>query len=290
MRLAVAAVLALAVAASPVGAVQADPMAAAAAEGKAAPPPTATARYGADPLQTGELRVPAGKGPFPVAVLVHGGCWVAEMGSAAHVASVAEALRKRGIAVWNVEYRRVGHPGGGWPGTFRDVAAATDHLHALARRYPLDLKRVAFVGHSAGAHLASWAAARTKLPAPWTGRIRPVAAVMIDGPASLAPFVGIDAQVCGRPVIAPLMGGLPAQKPAEYRLASAADQWPLGARQLFVRGELGRFMDAEIARARTTGDPVEVLSPPNANHFDIVTPSTANGAAVVDFIATRGFR
>lgn len=265
-----------------------DPQAAYKAEGARASKPAATIAYGAGPLQVADLRLPDGKGPFPVAIVIHGGCWRASVDNRAGIAAFADALTRRGFATWNVEYRRVGDAGGGWPGTFADVAAAEDKLAEIAPRHRRDLTRVVVVGHSAGAHLALWAASRAKLPAPWAERrVHPVAVVAIDGPGALAPFVGIDAQVCGSPVIVPLMGGTPQQKPTEYRLASAADHLPLGKRQLLVQGELGPLMAPYVAAVRASGDPVEVLAPGGANHFDIVTPSTPNGQAVVDFVARQ---
>lgn len=260
------------------------------AEGAKASKPGATIAYGTLPQQSGDLRLPAGKGPFPVAVVVHGGCWQASYDTRAGIAAVADALTRRGIATWNIEYRRVGDAGGGFPGTFQDVAAGVDKLPDLARRFPLDLSRVIIVGHSAGAHLALWAASRGKLEAPWRGgTVRPVAVVAIDGPAALAPFVGIDEQVCGKAVIVPLMGGTPADKAADYRIASPADHLPLGVRQLLVQAELGPFMVPYAGAAKAAGDTVEVLQPANANHFDIVTPTLPNGAAVIDFIAAKAF-
>ena len=254
--------------------------------GATASRPMATIAYGNDPLQVADLRLPPGPGPFPVAIVIHGGCWSAKIDTRAGIAGFADALTKRGFATWNIEYRRVGDAGRGWPGTFGDVAAAEDKLADVAARYKLDLSRVMIVGHSSGAHLALWAASRAKLPAPWTAdRVRPVAVAAIDGPGALAPFVGIDAQVCGRPAIVPLMGGSPQQKPAEYALASPADHLPLGLRQVLVEGELGPLMRPYVAAAKAAGDSVTVLIPPGANHFDIVTPPTANGTAVVNFIA-----
>lgn len=255
------------------------------------PPPTAVERYGSDALRSGELRLPPGKGPFPVAILIHGGCWTASFDTRKGVTPLAEALRARGVAVWNIEYRRVGDPGAGWPGTFEDVAAGVDHLATLARRHPLDLKRVILVGHSAGAHLALWAASRSRLTGPLKGKgaIKPVSVVAIDGPGALTPFVGVDEQVCGQPVIVPLMGGTPAQKPEAYRTASPADHLPLGMRQLLVEAELGQFMKPYAAAATAAGDPVEVLEPTGANHFDIITPATPNGKAVVDFILAKAW-
>ena len=68
-----------------------------------------------------------------------------------------------GIATWNIEYRRLGETGSGWPGTYLDVGRAVDHVRAIAGEHHLDLGRVAVVGHSAGGHLAMWTAARRRL-------------------------------------------------------------------------------------------------------------------------------
>jgi len=255
--------------------------------------PDLTAHYGPDPLQVGELRLPAGKGPFPVAVVVHGGCWTKGYAQYNDIAAFAEALTKRGIATWNVEYRQAGDPGGGWPNTFADVGAAVDYLRTLARTQPLDLARVVLVGHSAGAHEVLWAASRAKTSATSPLHVAdplPIKAVVaIDGPGAIGPFVGIDAEVCGKPVIVPLMGGTPAQQPARYADVSALDRLPLHVSQYLVLAALGPLMQPYIAAAKASGDPVETLTPPGADHFDIITPPTKNGQAVIDFIVTRAF-
>lgn len=254
-----------------------------------ASPPTLTASYGTADLQKGQLRIPEGKGPFPVAVIVHGGCWSSDFGSMESIAAVPEELTKRGIATWNITYRRNGNEGGGYPGTFEDVAAGVDYLTELAKTHPLDLSRVTFVGHSAGAHLAAWAASRAKLDAKWAPKVKPVSLFIVDGPATLAPFVGLDAQVCGRPVIAPFMGGTPAEKPAEYKFASPADHLPLGIPQYMVQGMFTPFMGPYAEGAKASGDKVEVLQTDPKDHFDMVTPGTPNGDKTIDFIATRAF-
>ncbi len=119
-------------------------------------------KYGNDKSQFGELRLPSGGGSHPVVVLVHGGCWRNYAG-AASIGAMADALKKKGIATWSIEYRRLPDAGSGWPGTYQDTAQAIDYLRTLAPKYKLDLKRVVFVGHSAGGHLAHWAAGRSKL-------------------------------------------------------------------------------------------------------------------------------
>lgn len=128
------------------------------------PEPGLRVDYDDDASQFGELYLPEGEGPFPVAVLIHGGCWRVEYGLD-HVAPLADDLRAAGVAVWSLEYRRLGEAGGGFPGTFDDMVAGFGHLEKLADAHPLDLDQVALVGHSAGGHLALWLAARQNLPA-----------------------------------------------------------------------------------------------------------------------------
>src|SRR5262249_53960804 len=85
-------------------------------------PPAADQRiaYGTEPLQFGDLRVPKAKSPYPVVMNIHGGFWRNKY-DLAHAGHFCAALTTRGVATWNVEYRRVGDKGGGWPGTFADV-------------------------------------------------------------------------------------------------------------------------------------------------------------------------
>lgn len=123
------------------------------------PPPAKRIDYGSGPQQFGELRLPKGAGPFPVVVLVHGGCWMAQF-DYVYMTRMAAWLAQRGVATWTIEFRRVGDDGGGWPGTFLDVANATDDLRTIAKTQPIDLKRIYAAGHSAGGQLALWLGAR----------------------------------------------------------------------------------------------------------------------------------
>jgi len=124
------------------------------------PQPSATISYGSSALQVADLWLPSGKGPHPTVLMVHGGCWQTEIADRRIMNWIAEDLRRRGIAVWNIDYRGVDREGGGYPGTFLDAAAAADALRTNADKYRLDISRLVAVGHSAGGHLALWLAAR----------------------------------------------------------------------------------------------------------------------------------
>src|SRR5688500_17760395 len=128
------------------------------------PAPTATLHYGEDPLQVADLWLPEGDGPHPTVLMVHGGCWQSDIADRSIMNWIADDLRRRGLAVWNIDYRGVDRAGGGYPGTFLDAAAAADALRDHASRYRLDLNRLVAAGHSAGGHLALWLAARPRLP------------------------------------------------------------------------------------------------------------------------------
>ena len=249
-------------------------------------PPTLVDHYGPDALQIGELRVPPGKGPFPVAIIVHGGCWTKGFDTIKGTAPLASALTARGIATWNIEYRQIGDPGGAWPGTFQDWAAGTDHLRALGKRYRLDLKRTVVVGHSAGALAALWIAARPRLAATSAVRgAKPLpmrAAVAIDGPGDLAPFIGLDKMICGQPVIKQLMGGTPAEVSDRYRDGSPFEHLPLGLPQTLVASMVLNAKDAETYRAAAVakGDAVTVVTTPGSDHFNIIAPGEPQWADV----------
>ncbi|MCX9158000.1 alpha/beta hydrolase [Niveibacterium sp. 24ML] len=128
-----------------------------------APASTVVVPYGAAPQQFGYLGLPPGAGPHPLVLVIHGGCWQRSIASAGFMNDFSGALRDAGWAVWNIEYRLPGDADYRWPDTFTDIAAALDFTPTLASRYPLDLSRLTVVGHSAGGHLALWAASRNRL-------------------------------------------------------------------------------------------------------------------------------
>lgn len=240
--------------------------------------------YGAAPEQYGELRLPPGPGPFPVAVVLHGGCFLASMGTTQYVAVFADSLRQAGIATWNVEYRSVDSPGGGWPETFRDVGRAADHIRALASRFPLDTTRVIAVGHSAGGLLALWLGARSTLQpdatlfAPAPVPLRAVIALGADG--DLLPIGPVLTAACKVPVADLLLGADHRTQHVRRPQANPADMPPSRVRQVLLVGDQDQFetqalRDAYVARARAKGETIDVTILPGARHFDVVNPKAA---------------
>lgn len=242
--------------------------------------------YGPDALQFGELRMPSGSGPHPVAIVVHGGCWLAKFPgmderavSMEYMRPLAAALTAAGIATWNVEYRRLGNAGGGWPGTFQDVARGADYVRTLANDRPLDLTRVIAIGHSAGGHFAMWLAARSKL-APASDvytedplRLRGV--VDLDGPTDLKATIAVQQPICQSPVITDLLGGSPEQRPTRYHDGSPIELLPLGVGQEVFSGRMFASQAAPYeAATKRSGDALHSTVLPEAGHFVFVDPQS----------------
>ena len=249
--------------------------------------------YGADSLQFGELRLPGGRGPFPVAIILHGGCWLSRYATVRNTAPLAEALADLGVATWNVEYRRYDHPGGGWPGTFRDVADGADFLRVLAKQYPLDTTRIVAAGHSAGGHLALWLATRRTLDAasPLAGGVPMalVGVVSIGGIADLREFYGRERATCGNPAVESLLGGIPDSVPVRVRESSPIERLPLGVPSVHVAGERDfiaplAVREAFVSAARQRGDSAWVVTIPSEGHFEAIAPARASGRAVIDAV------
>jgi acetyl esterase/lipase len=241
--------------------------------------------YGDRPQQFGELRVPKGEGPFPVMVLIHGGCWQNAY-DYVYITRLAAWLTARGMATWTIEYRRLGDEGGGWPGTFLDVANATDALQRLAGASRLDLQRVYSGGHSAGGHLGLWLASRAKLPE--TSPLFIKDPLPIRGVLGLAAITDLARYRVGPPKschasVEPLPGGPPEQVADRYAETSPAQRLPLGVRQVFIQGENDPIVSAESVRAyvdaaKKAGDDAFILPLPAAGHFESSVPLPASDA------------
>jgi acetyl esterase/lipase len=235
--------------------------------------------YGPHADQVADLYLPAGGGPHPAALLLHGGCWRAQYGLGP-LGPLCEALRGLGIAVWSLEYRRLGG-GGGWPTTFQDVGAGADALAGVAAEHAIDLGRVVAAGHSAGGHLALWLAARRRLPADSPlYRPGPLPIAGVVGLAGLADLTaGVARGLCGG-ACAELIGGPPDELPERYTQGSPAALLPLGVPQRHIVGAEDAIVPADylgayVERAAAAGDDVSLEVVPGAGHFEPVDPSSA---------------
>ena len=241
--------------------------------------PTARLPYGPNEQQFGDLYIPDGPPPHPVVIMLHGGCWQAQY-DLAPLGEFNQTLQQNGIAVWSLEYRRLGN-GGGWPNTFLDVAAGTDYLREIAAEYGLDLDRVIVAGHSAGGHLALWLAARHRLTASST--LYATNPLPVQGVLSLAGVADMTSaareNICGGAPLA-LLGGDPETQPQRYVDGSPAALLPLGVPQILINGDRDHavplpYVQPYAELARQSGDNVPLAVLENSGHFEIVTPHSA---------------
>ncbi len=243
--------------------------------------------YGKDEFQFGELRLPKTAGPHPVAIVIHGGCWMSQYGLG-YMGHVSAALAEAGIATWNIEYRRVGNAGGGWPGSFEDAARAAEYLREIAGKYSLDLNRVTAVGHSAGGHLALLLAARHRFPK--NSPLYSANPLSLRGIVSLAGITDLrkTGTACDREVIQ-FAGGEAQQKAAIYDQASPVQLLPLGVKQKIIQGGADNIIPMAMATeyaeaAKKKKDDVELIVLKDADHFQLVDPKSPAWAAVQEAV------
>ncbi|HLJ85479.1 MAG TPA: alpha/beta hydrolase [Candidatus Angelobacter sp.] len=233
------------------------------------PDPDLRVVYGSDPLQFMDVRVPPGKGPHPVVFFIHGGYWRSkyDLTYAGHLCS---ALAKVGISTWNVEYRRVGDPGGGWPGTFEDIRAAYRSLrgHAKDSLTKYHFKNLCVAGHSAGGQLALCLAAFE----PTVKRVLSLAGVL-DLKRGWDLHLSNDA-------VSQFLGGSPADVPDHYREASPLERPIPKAIQKLIHGTTDDSVPYEMSHTyaqtkKKLGEKVELITLEKTGHFEIVDPGSA---------------
>lgn len=247
-------------------------------------------KYGPEPLQFADLYLPNSPGTHPTIILIHGGYWRARYGLDL-MNSLAEDLAQRGYVAWNIEYRRVGDHGGGWPGTLLDVALATDYIRTLAPTYAIDLQRVIPIGHSAGGHLAFWLAARPRIPlfapnSPLIGSQQPNEKEEIATPLALVGAISlagvVDLAIAWRlnlsnGAVMELLGGSITDVPERYAAASPSAMLPLGVPQVLIHGTHDENVPLEVSQsyakaARDVNDPVTYIELEGIDHFDVIDP------------------
>lgn len=233
--------------------------------------------YGADPLHFGDLRVPSGKGPFPWVINIHGGFWKAAY-DLEHNGHLCEALRQKGIATWSIEYRRIGNPGGGWPGTLDDAKAAATFGPSLAKKHKLDPRRVIAMGHSAGGHLALYLGAEFS----WLRGV-----ISLAGVADLQRALELK---LSKEIVKDFLAGTPDQFPERYRTASPIERLPLKKPTVLIHGANDKIVPLEIAQryaeaASKAGDPVELKVLPATGHFELIDPQSAAWPSVESAVA-----
>lgn len=221
-------------------------------------------RYGDNPNQFGDLRVPAGKGPHPVVIFIHGGYWRAEY-DLNHAGHLCAALTKARFATWSLEYRRVGQQGGGWPGTMDDVRNGALHLQKIAQSYGLNLDRVTVSGHSAGGQLALWLAAQKALP------LRGVVPLAAVSDLKLAWKLRLSGGIA-----AEYLGGTPDQVPERYASSSPMQLLPMEVPQHILHGREDGVVPFEMSeRFAKASKNAKLVAIERAGHFELIDPRSS---------------
>jgi acetyl esterase/lipase len=255
------------------------------------PPPFDTRiRYGDDPSQFVELRFPNGKGPFPILFVIHGGFWQSVY-DLSHIGHLCAAFTSNGIITCNIEYRRIGNPGGGWPGTFQDISLATRRtLQITSQNRRFDQSQTAIVGHSAGGHLALWLAGSHRISKGSPLYVGPNQ--VLAGAASLAGVCDLRLawrQKLGHGIVTRLMGGTPDEHPVRYDECSPIDLLPTGAKQLLVHGAADNIVpvsqsQAFVEMAEKLGDRPTLVKLDGVGHFELIDPESKAWPTVAEAI------
>lgn len=247
------------------------------------PEPDQTLTIGPDAANLVDIWLPQGTGPHPTVLMIHGGCWQKSIADRTIMNYAANALRAEGLGVWNIEYRGVDEDGGGYPGTFKDVALAADALGTMGPALGFDTSRVVATGHSAGGHLAVWTAARSRLPqssalySPDPLDIKAV--VNVGGLADLEASAPVTQPGCLADIMEALTGTPDGAREDVLSDTSPAELLPIGAEQVSVNGNLDRIAPPQLglawtAEAMAAGDTARYVEIPASGHVELIAPGT----------------
>jgi acetyl esterase/lipase len=232
--------------------------------------PVTRITYGSDPNQFGDLRLPRSQGLHPVVMNIHGGFWRAKY-DLLHASHLCAALARAGMATWNLEYRRVGNPGGAWPGTFEDITNGYRFLKQLAAKHHLDLKRVAVMGHSAGGHLALALAGHQP---------------ELRGAVSLAGVLDLQRAWelhLSNDAVVEFLGGKPGEMPDHYREADPI-KLKVKAVQRLIHGTDDDVVPVEISRdyakTKQPTEKVTLTELPKTGHYELIDPQSTQWKTV----------
>lgn len=234
--------------------------------------------YGDNPLQFGDLRIPESGTDFPVAILIHGGCYLSEY-SLGHLGLMAKEITEMGIATWSIEYRKIGDEGGGWPGTFQDISDGTNFIAELVDTYKLDLNNVIIVGHSSGGHAALWLGGYTK---PMMDA--PARKIELKGILALAAVTDLSRRHASGDcddVVEKLMGGSPMEVPERYNLTSPMEMEmsQIDVPQILIVGtedREARIDENERYYKRWSGNEenIQLILAEGSGHFELIFPES----------------
>ena len=248
--------------------------------GRPSPPFDLRISYGNDSSQFAELRFPNGKGPFPLLFVVHGGFWQSAY-DLSHIGHLCTAFSSAGIITCNIEYRRIGNPGGGWPGTFQDISLATRNiLQAMSTETRFDRTRTAIIGHSAGGHLALWLVGSHRIskdsPLHNDQKQEIRRAISLAGVSDLR---SAWKQKLGHGTVTRLMDGTPDEHPDRYNTGSPRELLPTGARQVLVHGTADDIVpvsqsEAFVEKAEKLGDRPTLVKLDGIGHFELIDPES----------------
>lgn len=239
--------------------------------------PTSTHRYGDGEAQIVDLWQPDSPGPHPVVLMIHGGCWQKAIADRTLMNYAAEDLRQRGLAVWNIEYRGVDEVGGGYPGTFEDVSAATELLFERGPALGLDTDRVVAYGHSAGGHLAAWLATKHTLN---DQDVLPIDAVIISGGlADLEASTPVTLPSCLANISSRLTGPRTLSRSDVFADTSPARMLPTSIPFISVNGDSDRIAPPSLGQdftdlVKASGTPADYVEVPNTGHVELISPGT----------------